>query len=90
LYHQSTDITYILFKEGPRYEAVEAGSGIVLELDVKGEIMGLEIWNAKKNAFIDLACLLNAREIWNREFPRFPAYTASSLAVLLQSATPHW
>ena len=52
-YDQSTDIMYILFKEGPSHEVVEAGSDVVLELDAKGQIMGLEIWNAKKNGFID-------------------------------------
>jgi uncharacterized protein YuzE len=47
-YDSSSDILYLLFKEGPSQEIVEAGPDVVLEMDKKGNVMGLEIWNAKK------------------------------------------
>jgi len=46
------DILYLLFKEGPSEELVEAGSNVILEMDSKGNVMGLEIWNAKKTGLI--------------------------------------
>jgi len=51
-YDASSDILYLLFKEGPSEELVEAGSDVVLEIDGKGNVMGLEIWNAKKTGLI--------------------------------------
>ncbi len=43
---------YLLFKEGPSYEVVESEPDVHLELDKKGKIMGIEIWNAKKSGLI--------------------------------------
>jgi|GEM_PF-6620617 len=34
-------------KEGPSYGVIEAGPNVHLELDEKGKIIGIEIWNAK-------------------------------------------
>jgi len=51
-YDRSNDILYLLFKEGPSEEVVEAGPHVTLEMDKKGNIMGLEIWNAKKNGLV--------------------------------------
>ena len=51
-YDSSVDILYMLFKEGISHEVVEAGPDVVLELSENREIMGLEIWNAKKNGVI--------------------------------------
>ncbi len=51
-YDASSDILYLLFKEGPSEELVEAGSDVILEMDGKGDLMGLEIWNAKKTGLI--------------------------------------
>jgi len=51
-YDKSTDIFYMLFKEGPSYEVVEADPDVHLELDEKGKIMGIEIWNAQKSGLI--------------------------------------
>jgi len=47
-YDSSVDIFYMLFKEGPSHELVDAGPDIIIELDENGEIMGIEIWNARK------------------------------------------
>jgi len=51
-YDKSTDIFYMLFREGPSYEVVEADPDVHLELDEKGRVMGIEIWNAKKSGLI--------------------------------------
>jgi len=51
-YDKSTDIFYLLFKEGPSHEVVEADPDVHLELDEKGKIMGIEIWNAQKSGLI--------------------------------------
>ena len=51
-YDKSTDIFYMLFKEGPSYEVIEADPDVHLELDEKGRVMGIEIWNAEKSGLI--------------------------------------
>lgn len=51
-YDKSTDILYMLFKEGPSHEVVEADPDVHLELDENGKIMGIEIWNAGKTGLI--------------------------------------
>jgi uncharacterized protein YuzE len=51
-YDKAQDILYLLFKEGPSYEVVEADPDVHLELDKKGKIMGIEIWNAKQSGLI--------------------------------------
>jgi len=43
------DILYLLFKEGPSHEVIEADPDVHLELDENGKIMGMEIWNARKS-----------------------------------------
>jgi len=51
-YDKDEDILYMLFKEGPSQEVIEADPDIHLELDEKGEIIGIEIWNAAKSGLI--------------------------------------
>jgi uncharacterized protein YuzE len=51
-YDKSVDILYLLFKEGPSHEVIEADPDVHLELDEKGKIMGIEIWNARKSGLI--------------------------------------
>lgn len=51
-YDKSVDIFYMLFKEGPSYEVIEADPDVHLELDENGKIMGIEIWNAEKSGLI--------------------------------------
>jgi uncharacterized protein YuzE len=51
-YDRAEDILYLFFKEGPSYEVVEADPDVHLELDRKGRIMGIEIWNARKSGLI--------------------------------------
>ena len=47
-YDKDVDVLYMLFKEGPSQEVIEADPDIRIELE-KGEIMGIEIWNAAKS-----------------------------------------
>jgi len=51
-YDKSADIFYMLFKEGPSYEVIEADPDVHLELDKKGRVIGIEIWNAQKSGLI--------------------------------------
>jgi len=51
-YDKTTDIFYMLFKEGPSHEIMEADPDVHLELDEKGRIIGIEIWNAQKSGLI--------------------------------------
>jgi uncharacterized protein YuzE len=51
-YDKSVDILYLLFKEGPSHEVIEADPDVHLELDENGKIMGIEIWNAGKIGLI--------------------------------------
>lgn len=51
-YDASCDVLYLLFKEGPSDEVVEAGPDVMLEIDEKGNVMGLEIWGARKSGLV--------------------------------------
>ena len=42
----------MLFKEGSSHEVVEADPDVHLELDEKGKIISIEIWNAQKSGLI--------------------------------------
>ena len=45
-YGPEADVLYILLREGPVEDAVEAGEDVFIELDEKGDIIGIEIWRA--------------------------------------------
>jgi len=51
-YDKSVDIFYILFEDGPSREVVEVDADVHLELDEKGKVIGIEIWNAGKRGLI--------------------------------------
>jgi len=51
-YDKSVDILYMLFREGPSHKVIEADSDVHLELDEKGKIMGIEIWDAGKSGLM--------------------------------------
>ena len=59
-YDKEQDILYLAFKEGPSYEVIESTPNIILELDENKEIMGLEIWNAKKIGLLEQVAKLTA------------------------------
>ena len=52
-YDKEQDILYLAFKDGLSHEITESSPNIILELDENREIMGLEIWNAKKTGLLD-------------------------------------
>ena len=52
-YDKEQDILYLAFKDGPSHEVPESTPNIVLELDEIKEIMGLEIWNARKIGLLE-------------------------------------
>ena len=45
-YDSKSDVLYIVAKKGKEEEFVEVASGINVELDEKGEVIGIEILNA--------------------------------------------
>jgi uncharacterized protein YuzE len=51
-YDKAVDIFYMLFEEGPSHEVVEVDADVHLELDEKGKVIGIEIWNAGKRGLI--------------------------------------
>jgi uncharacterized protein YuzE len=59
-YDKEQDILYLAFKEGPSHEVIESTPNIILELDENKEIMGLEIWNAKKIGLLEQVAKLTA------------------------------
>ena len=42
----------MLFREGRSHEVIETDPDVHLELDEKGKVMGIEIWNAGKSGLI--------------------------------------
>jgi uncharacterized protein YuzE len=47
-YDEEEDILGIRVKDGEYWKSVELPSGVVIDLDKGGQVMGLEIWNASK------------------------------------------
>ena len=47
-YDSKSDILYIVAKKGKEEEFVEVAPGINVELDDKGQVIGIEILNASK------------------------------------------
>ena len=52
-YDKEHDIPYLTFKDGPSHEIIESARNVILELDEKKEITGLEIWDAKKMGLLE-------------------------------------
>jgi uncharacterized protein YuzE len=52
-YDKEHDVLYLAFKDGPSHEIIESARNVILELDDKGEVMGLEIWDAKKIGLLE-------------------------------------
>ena len=48
-YDPEADILYILLREGPVEDTIEVAEDVFIELDERGEIIGIEIWCARKN-----------------------------------------
>jgi Uncharacterized conserved small protein len=53
-YDKDGDILYILSAKGPVKDTVEIGEDIFVEIGENDEIIGIEIWQARKNVFPEL------------------------------------
>lgn len=51
-YDKSVDIFYMFFEERLSHEVVGVGSDVRLELDEKGKVIGIEIWDAEKRGLM--------------------------------------
>lgn len=60
-YDPEADILYILLREGPVEDTVEAAEDVFIELDEKGEVIGIEIWHASKNVLEPLSQTIAAK-----------------------------
>jgi uncharacterized protein YuzE len=60
-YDPEADILYIIIREGPIKDTVEAGDEIFVEIAEGEEIAGIEIWNASKNILEPIARELSAK-----------------------------
>jgi len=47
-YDSGDDIIYMPFKDGPAEVVKEVEANVIVELDKKVEVMGIELWSAKK------------------------------------------
>ena len=48
-YDQESDILYIVVKEGPAYDSEELNEDVRVEYDKDGRIVGIEIFDARRN-----------------------------------------
>jgi len=53
LYDPEADILYLHFMDGTVEEVIEARDNVIVELDKKRRIMGIEIWNASKRGVME-------------------------------------
>ncbi len=53
-YDDEGDILYILSKEGPIKDTLEIGNDLFAEIDESGQIVGIEVWQARSNVFSEL------------------------------------
>lgn len=61
-YDSSEDVLYFHFRDGPAENVREVEDEVVVELDKKGEVMGIEVWGIKKKGLLkQLARLPAAR-----------------------------
>jgi uncharacterized protein YuzE len=49
-YDPEADILYIVIREGPVKDTVEAGDEIFIEVTEDERIAGIEVWNASKTS----------------------------------------
>jgi uncharacterized protein YuzE len=60
-YDPEADILYIIIREGPVKDTVEAGDEIFIEVTEDERIAGIEVWNASKNILEPIAKELSAK-----------------------------
>ena len=68
-YHPETDSLYIDLSERPSSESKEISEGIVLDYDLNGRLVGIDIDNASNKVELKNSSLINCRAQW-KAFPR--------------------
>ncbi len=51
-YDSKSDILYMHFKDGPAESLKEVEDNVVVELDNKGEVMGIELWGIRRKGIL--------------------------------------
>ena len=51
-YDSEDDILYMHFKDGPAEAVKEVEDNVVVELDQRGEVMGIELWESKRRGVL--------------------------------------
>lgn len=51
-YDSEGDVLYMHFKDGPADAVKEVDDNVIVELDKKGEVMGIELWGVKKKGML--------------------------------------
>lgn len=51
-YDSKSDILYMHFKDGPAESVREVEDNVVVELDNKGEVMGIELWGIRRKGIL--------------------------------------
>ena len=60
-YDPESDIFYMIIKEGPIKDTIEADNDIFLEIAEDESVAGIEVWNASKNILEPIAKELSAK-----------------------------
>lgn len=58
-YDSESDILYILVKDGKVEDTVDLDDDIWVDLNENGEIVGIEIWQARKNVISEILKFLD-------------------------------
>lgn len=51
-YDSDVDVLYFHFKDGPAESVREVEDEVIVELDKKGEVMGIEVWGLRKKGVL--------------------------------------
>jgi uncharacterized protein YuzE len=51
-YDAKDDVLYFHFRDGPAESVKEVEDNVMVELDDDGEVMGIEVWGAKKSGVL--------------------------------------
>ena len=60
-YDPEADILYIVLRKGPVEDTIEVDEDVFVEVDEKGNIVGIEIWRASRNLLDHLSQAIAAR-----------------------------
>lgn len=51
-YDSESDILYMHFRDGPAEAVTEVDDSVIVELDSKGEVKGIELWGIRKRGVL--------------------------------------